>query len=198
MSTFDNLLTRNQQFAAAHDADKPVSPALPEALRHVRALVVGCADMRVDPSHVLGLKRGEAVVMRNVGGRITPGLLEQFALLGQIGQVAGVAPGDGADFHLIVLQHTDCGILRLADSPEMLAGYFQVPEAHLPGKAVRDPQSAVAADVALLRSIEDLPGSWLVSGLVYDVATGKVQVVVPPSPLKQQASQISAPLAIAD
>jgi hypothetical protein len=35
----------------------------------------------VDPAHVLGIKPGEAVVMRNIGGRITPGLLEQLGLL---------------------------------------------------------------------------------------------------------------------
>ncbi|MGA7290989.1 MAG: hypothetical protein WBR31_19230 [Candidatus Sulfotelmatobacter sp.] len=34
--------------------------------------------MRVDPAHVLGIKPGEAVVMRNIGGRVTPGLLEEF------------------------------------------------------------------------------------------------------------------------
>ncbi|WP_425343349.1 carbonic anhydrase [Pseudofrankia saprophytica] len=35
-------------------------------------MVVGCVDPRVDPTHVLGLEQGEAAVIRNVGGRITP------------------------------------------------------------------------------------------------------------------------------
>jgi hypothetical protein len=48
--------------------------------------------MRVDPAHVLGVELGEAVVMRNIGGRITPGLIEQIGMLGRIGQVAGETP----------------------------------------------------------------------------------------------------------
>jgi len=60
---------------------------------NVKAIIIGCADMRVDPSHVLGIKPGEAVVIRNIGGRITPGLLELLGLLGRIGQVAGAIPG---------------------------------------------------------------------------------------------------------
>jgi carbonic anhydrase len=69
--------------------------------------------MRVDPAHVFGIKPGEAVVIRNIGGRITPGLLEQLALLGRIGEVAKETPGGGGEFHIIVLQHTDCSISRL-------------------------------------------------------------------------------------
>ena len=34
-------------------------------------------------------------------------------------------------------------------------------------------------DVAALRAIPALPASWLISGLVYDVATGRAEVVVP-------------------
>ena len=109
--------------------------------------------MRVDPAHVLGIRPGEAVVMRNIGGRITPGLLEQLGLLGRIGEVAGEIPGGGGEFHLVVLQHTDCGITRLANDPAMLAQYFRVPETELKTKAVTDPRAAVAIDVALLRSI---------------------------------------------
>ena len=37
--------------------------------------VLGCVDSRVDPSDVLGLELGEGVVMRNIGGRITPATL---------------------------------------------------------------------------------------------------------------------------
>jgi carbonic anhydrase len=129
----------------------------------------------VDPADVLGIKPGEAVVMRNIGGRTTPGLLEQLGLLGRIGEVAGQIPGGGGEFHIIVLQHTDCGITRLVGNP--LAHYFQIPEAGLKTKAVTDPRAAVAADVAALRAIPALPSH--ISGLVYDVASGLVEVVVP-------------------
>jgi carbonic anhydrase len=66
----------------------------------------------------------------------------------------------------------------------MLAHYFEIQEEELKAKAVTDPHAAVAADVALLRTIPALPGAWLVSGLVYDVATGLVEVVVPPAPIR--------------
>ena len=123
-------------------------------------------------------------MLRNIGGRFTPALLEELALLGRIGQVAGEAPGGGGEFHLIVLQHTDCGITRLAGDPAMLAHYFQIQEGEVKAKAVTDPRAAVALDVAALRAIPALPGAWLISGLVYDVATGLVQIVVPPAPIR--------------
>ena len=122
--------------------------------------------------------------MRNIGGRITPGLLEQLGLLGRIGEVAGEIPGGGGEFHIIVLQHTDCGMTRLAGDPSLLTRYFQIPEGELKTKSVTDPRAAVAVDVALLRAIPALPGEWLVSGLIYDVATGLVEVVVPPARIR--------------
>jgi len=184
MNNLDRLLGRNKEFAAQQSAEGTLMPLLPRALPNVKEIIIGCADMRVDPAHVLGTKPGEAVVMRNIGGRITPGLLEQLGMLGRIGEVAGEVPGGGGEFHLIVLQHTDCGITRLAGDPAMLAKYFQIQESELKTKAVTDPRAAVALDVAMLRAIPALPGSWLISGLVYDVATGLVEIVVPPTPIR--------------
>src|SRR3984885_5945870 len=177
MNSLDLMLKRNKESAT------PV-PSLPQSLQTLKAVIIGCADMRVDPAHVLGIKPGEAVVMRNIGGRITPGLLEQLGLLGRIGEVAGEIPGGGGEFHIIVLQHTDCGITRLVGDPAMLAHYFQIQERELKTKAVGDPRAAVIADVASLRAIPALPGQWLLSGLVYDVATGLVEIVVPPAPMR--------------
>ena len=65
---------------------------------------------------MLGLKLGEAVVMRNIGGRVTPEALRSWALLGRLG--AG-QPASGG--HLAILHHTDCGVRRLASYPEQLA-----------------------------------------------------------------------------
>jgi carbonic anhydrase len=181
MNTLESLLERSKDHAARQAAAGTLMPSLPRALPNVKAIIIGCADMRVDPAHVLGIKPGEAVVMRNIGGRVTPGLLEELGLLGRIGEVAGAIPGGGGEFHIVVLQHTDCGMTRLAGDPAMLTRYFQIQEGELKKKKVTDPHAAVAADVALLRAIPELPGEWLISGLVYDVATGLVEVVVPPS-----------------
>ena len=186
MTTLDSMLERNKDFAAGQSAAREL---MPRALPNVKAIIIGCADMRVDPAHVLGIKPGEAVVMRNIGGRITPGLLEQLGMLGRIGQVAGAIPGDGGEFHLIVMQHTNCGITYLAGETAMLTDYFQIPEGELKKKATSDPRAAVAVDVALLRTIPALPGEWLISGLVYDVATGLVEVVVPPAAIRVAATR---------
>ena len=183
MSNLDRFLQRNKDFALQQSAAGTLMPSLPRAMPKVRAVIIGCADMRVDPAHVLGTEPGEAVVLRNIGGRITPGLFEQLGLLGRIGEVAGEIPGGGGEFHLVVLQHTDCGITRLAGEPAKLAHYFQIQEGDLKTKAITDPRAAVAVDVAALRATA-LPGAWLISGLVYDVATGLVEIVVPPAPIR--------------
>ena len=184
MNTLDNILERNKRFAAQQSAAGTLAPSLPSALPNVKAVIIGCADMRVDPAHVLGIQPGEAVVMRNIGGRITPGLLEQLGLLGRIGEIAGKVPGGGGEFQLIVLHHTDCGITRLAQDTALLTKYFQVSEAELKTKAVTDPHAAVAVDVNSLQAIPALPAEWLISGLVYDVATGMIEIVVPPTPIR--------------
>ncbi|MGA8437596.1 MAG: carbonic anhydrase [Candidatus Sulfotelmatobacter sp.] len=180
MSTLDTLIQRNKEWAKeAAAAGALVS--LPDQLSKVKALIIGCADMRVDPAHVLGIESGEAVVMRNIGGRVTPSLGEQLGLLGRIGEVAERIPGGGGEFHVIVLHHTDCGITRLVGDPDLLASYFEIGREELSAKAVNDPRKAVSVDVSALRAARALPESWLLSGLVYDVATGLVEIVVPPA-----------------
>jgi carbonic anhydrase len=184
MNHLEDLLERNKHFATEQVAADTLMPHLPAAMPHVKAVIIGCADMRVDPANLLGLQPGEAIVIRNIGGRSTPSTLEQLGMLGRIGQVAVPNAPAGGEFHLVVLQHTDCGITRLAGDPAMLSHYFQVDEAALPNKHVLDPRAAIAGDVAFLRTIPVLPAGWLLSGLIYDVATGLVEIVVPPSPIR--------------
>ena len=184
MSNLDKMLQRNKAFAAEQSAAGTLMPSLSKALPNVKAIIVTCADMRVDPAYILGIEPGDAVVIRNIGGRVTPGLLEELGLLGRIGQVAGEIPGGGGEFHIIVMHHTDCGTTQLLGDPALLAHYFQITENQLATKAVKDPRAAVAVDVALLRAVPALPAQWLISGLVYDVATGLVEVVVAAAPLR--------------
>jgi len=140
MTTFDTLLERNQEFAAHHfPKDLPLMPTL-------RAMIIGCVDPRVDPAHVFGLGPGEAIVIRNIGGRITPATLETMAMLGRIAQGEGGLPA--GEFHLIVLQHTQCGIAHLDQDPDLLASYFGTSREGLLAKAVTDPRAAVAVEVA--------------------------------------------------
>ena len=77
----------------------------------------------------------------------------------------------------MILQHTDCGITRLAGYPEQLAAFFEIPAGELAAKAVADPYAAVRVDAAIAR--QALPPGRLVSGLVYDVGTGLIEIVDP-------------------
>src|SRR5215467_10577395 len=115
MTTFDTLIERNQEFAAQQfPKDLSMMPTL-------RAMIIGCVDPRVDPAHVFDLGPGEAIVIRNVGGRITPATLETMAMLGRIAQGEG---GLTAGFHLVVLQHTHSLISRHHLHADMLASHF--------------------------------------------------------------------------
>jgi carbonic anhydrase len=158
----------------------------------LRTFIISCADPRVDPVHILGLEPGEAVVLRNVGGRAVPGTLQLLRMLIQVppGPTGATPSGGnpGSPFHLILLQHTDCGITRLASNTEMMSNYFGISSAELPAKAIADPRAAVTADVAALRALNGLPDAILISGLVYDTETGLVDIVVPPTPRRPAAT----------
>jgi carbonic anhydrase len=47
-----------------------------------------------------------------------------------------------------------------------------------------DPYTAVEIDVNALKEASKVPSGFTVAGLVYDVATGKIETVVPPSRLR--------------
>jgi carbonic anhydrase len=178
MTIIDTLITRNEEFAAhGFSAGLSLMPTL-------RTMIVGCVDPRVDPAHVLGLQLGEALVIRNIGGRITPATLQTIGLLGMIPQLDGAGPVSG--LNLVVLHHTDCGITRLAKVPDRLAAHLGVAPDGLEAKAVGDPYTAVRLDVATLKENPSLPGGIIVSGLVYDVATGRLDTVVAPAPLREE------------
>ena len=98
MSNLDSMLERNKDFAAQQSAAGTLMPSLPDATPNLKAMIIGCADMRVDPAHLLGLKPGEALVLRNIGGRITPVLLEELGMLGRVGQVMGKVAGVAGNF----------------------------------------------------------------------------------------------------
>ncbi|MFG2479163.1 carbonic anhydrase [Streptomyces fagopyri] len=171
MGAVETLTDRNAEFARS---------GFTEGLRMMPALktiVIGCVDPRVDPAAVLGAEQGEIAAIRNVGGRVTPRTLMELVMLRKVTQAAGADLGPGWD--LVVLHHTQCGIGLLKDQPELLADYFETDTADLPARAVGDARAAVTHDVAALRAESRLEGVR-VSGLVYDVATGRVETVVEP------------------
>lgn len=177
MDYFESLASRNAEFAE--------SSFLPELkmLPHKRAVILGCVDPRVDPVEIFKLEQGEAAVIRNVGGRVNAEVVETIDILGAVAKVAGKEVGEG--WNLVVLHHTDCGIKGCyKHAPDLLAKYMQVSREGLDELAVMDPYKAVEIDVKALRESAEVPSGFTVTGLVYDVATGKVETVVPPTRLR--------------
>ncbi len=102
MAVIDTLNQRNTAFAlAGFHPELKILPSL-------KTMIIGCVDPRVDPFDLLGLKPGEAAIIRNVGGRVVPSTLETLAMLRVVSQVCGGDLGPG--WNLIVLHPTDCGI----------------------------------------------------------------------------------------
>lgn len=176
MDFLDVMLERNAQFA-----ETGFSPEL-KMMPSTGTIVLGCVDPRVDPVHVLGLKQGETAVIRNVGGRVNKPLMETLGLLRALAKGAG---REGAR-NLVLLHHTDCGIIGcLHQAPELLAQHMGVETAGLDALEITDPYKSVAHDIAALKTSPQLPDGVVVTGLVYDVKTGRVEVAVPPAPLRQ-------------
>ena len=166
----DELVRRNAEFAAGES----FTGLTIRGTGNLR--VVGCVDSRVDPSHVLGLKLGEATVIRNVGGRVTPATVRTLSMLVKVSRANSDGRPQG-DSHVAILHHTGCGMRDLATFPEALAEYFEIPVKDLSSKAIVDPAASVHVDVEVVKRV--LPAGVFVSGIVYDVATGLIQIVVP-------------------
>ncbi|MET7552066.1 carbonic anhydrase [Streptomyces sp. NPDC005479] len=179
MTDTNDLTERNAEFAADRFIDGlSINPS-------GNMMVVGCVDPRVDPAHVLGLKHGEAAVIRNVGGRITPTTLRTMVMLGKVGQ-ANADSRHAGDWNLVILHHTDCGMTDLAPFPDLLSEYFEIPAHELDAKSVSDPIGSVRVDVDVIQQEIQGGSAFLVSGLVYDVTTGLLERVVAPTPLRTE------------
>jgi carbonic anhydrase len=172
----DEVLARNAHFADHEHGEAPVAPRL-------RMCVVACPDPRVDPARVLGLQLGDAAVVRAAAGRVSPIVLQQLLFLAHTAAAIG-APQDG--FELVLMAHTDCGIRHFlgADHRDALAAFLGCGVDELEARSPGDPHAGVRADIALLAENALLPASLSVTGVVYDVASGRVEVVERRSPLR--------------
>jgi carbonic anhydrase len=144
--------------------------------------VVTCLDPRVDPAHFLGLSLSDAIVVRNVGGRVTPEVIGDVAFIGLIAE--NVMP-EGPLFEVAVIHHTQCGAGALADDGfrHRYAERIAADESGLRQRAVIDPAETVTSDVERLRSTPGISARVSVSGHVYDVVTGLIQTVLPATPI---------------
>jgi carbonic anhydrase len=170
-ANIDPALERNRAFAAAGGHEGAV------VLPNLRLFVITCLDPRVDPAHFLGLGLSDAIVVRNVGGRVTPEVINDVAFIGQIAE--NVLP-EGPLFEVAVIHHTQCGSGALADDSfrRTYAERIGVEESTLREHAILDPEATVKLDVERLRSADAISPRVTVSGHVYDVATGLVRTVM--------------------
>jgi carbonic anhydrase len=167
-----SALARNRAFAAGagHEGAVP--------LPRLGLFVITCLDPRVDPAHVLGLDLSDAIVVRNVGGRVNPEVINDVAF---IAQMAETFMPDGPLFEVAVIHHTQCGSAALADATfrRTYADRIAVDETTLQQRAILDPVATVVQDVERLRSARAVPARAALSGHVYDLVTGLVETVVP-------------------
>jgi carbonic anhydrase len=176
MASIDPLLRRNEDFAAGR-AYEGVSIVAKHPV-----YVITCLDPRTDPSAFLELELGDAMVIRNAGGRVSPDVLKDLAYICYLSNT--LVPG-GPRFEVAVVHHTQCGTHFLADETfrrgfaELIGG----DSAALAAEAVVDPEQTVRFDVELLRSAAVLPDTITVSGHVYDVTTGLVSTVISAAPM---------------
>jgi carbonic anhydrase len=168
----ESALARNRAFAAANGHQAAV------VFPKLRLFVITCLDPRVDPAHFLGFGLGDAMVVRNVGGRVTPEVINDVAF---IGQLAENALPDGRLFEVAVIHHTQCGTGALADDGfrRRYSQRIGASESTLREHAVLDPAATVTSDVERLRAAPAISGRIRVSGFVYDVVTGLVEQVIP-------------------
>ncbi len=164
MSTIDETLAANKQYAQAFQLG---GLAMPPARK---LAVVVCMDARVTVEQLLGLKTGDAHIIRNAGGIVTEDALRSLLISHYL---LGTK-------EFMVINHTDCGMLTFKDE-ELKAKLHQathttavVPEAF---HAFSDLEQNVREQVEKVKSHPWIPKTIPVRGFIYDVKTGKLNEV---------------------
>jgi carbonic anhydrase len=185
MTNIDPALERNRIFAAAGGHEGAV------VFPTLGLFVITCLDPRVDPAAFLGLGLGDAMVVRNVGGRVTREVINDVAYISQISET--VLP-EGPLFEVAVIHHTQCGSGALADDAfrRRYAERIGVEESTLREHAVLDPAATVARDVERLRGAQAISPRVAVSGHVYDVVSGLVETVLPAAGRASEPERVRA------
>ncbi|MDP4675853.1 MAG: carbonic anhydrase [Candidatus Nanopelagicales bacterium] len=161
MSVTDEYLANNTEYASTFSGPLPLPPSRQVA-------VVACMDARINVYGALGLKDGEAHVIRNAGGVVTNNEIRSLAISQRL---LGTK-------EIILIHHTDCGMLTFNDD-EFKAGIL----AEVGIKPEWAPESFADLDTDVVQSINRIkaspfiPHTDQVRGFVFDVATGKLREV---------------------
>lgn len=163
----DRLLANNEAFAAAFDREHlEVEPML-------RLAVVACMDSRLDAFAALGLRDGEAHVLRNAGGVITDDVIRSLAL----------SQRKLGTTEIVLIHHTDCGLQKVTD--DGFRAELQESTGMAPSFAIEsftDVEGSVRGSIARLRNSPFLLHRDRIRGFVYDVDTGLLREVAAAAP----------------
>lgn len=162
MSTTDELLKNAQAYAASFDkGELPLPPAR-------RVAVVACMDARLNPYGLLGLREGDAHVIRNAGGVITEDEIRSLAISQRL---------LGTE-EIILIHHTDCGMLTFTD--DAFKQSIQDETGIKPpwsAEAFTDLDEDVRQSLARINANPFVPRKDSVRGFVYDVTDGTLREV---------------------
>ena len=130
-----------------------------------------CIDSRIDPLAILGLRAGDAKIVRNAGGRATDDALRSLVLATNLLGVTRVC----------VVHHTDCAVVGITNA-ELAARIWAERGIDASGwdfLTSADQISPLQDDVQTLKRCTLVPGEVQVAGFVFDVHTGALAAVDP-------------------
>src|ERR1700749_4027705 len=161
MSATDYLLANNDAYVTSFGAkaDLPLPPGRKTA-------VVACMDARLNVYGALGLKEGDAHVIRNAGGVVTDDAIRS---LGISQRLLGTE-------EIILIHHTDCGMLTFHDD-DFKASIEQDTGIRPPwaAEAFGDLDGDIRQSIARIKTSPFIPNKDSVRGFVYEVETGKLR-----------------------
>jgi carbonic anhydrase len=161
MSVTDELLANNEAYAAAFGGLLPLPPAKGVA-------VVACMDARLNVYGILGLREGEAHVIRNAGGVVTDDEIRSLTISQRL---LGTR-------EIILIHHTDCGMLTFTDDD--FKASIQADTGIKPewaAEAFSDLDEDVRQSINRIKASPFIPHKDSVRGFVFDVGTGRLREV---------------------
>jgi len=164
LSVADELLQANQEFVKNFNlGDLAVQPRR-------RLAVLACMDSRILFERCLGLKPGDAHMIRNAGGIATEDAMRSLIVSHHLLNTQ----------EFIIINHTDCGLLKVREDElkqklsEKMGTSAGAP-AHF--HAFDDLEANVRQQVRRVRAHPWIPKHIPVRGFVYDVRTGALNEV---------------------
>ncbi len=124
--------------------------------------IVTCMDCRIDLGAALGLKPGEAHVLRNAGGVVSDDVIRSLA----------ISQRRLGTREVMLIHHTDCGMEKLSDEGfrvELEEATGIVPE--FPIEAFDRVEDSLRESLRRVRHSPFIPHRDAVRGFVYDVET---------------------------